>query len=169
MARSVDDIDSISLAYEPMGPAFTSVDGSKKIQPLPTAAVDQDERPRVSQGLRNPVLDIHLAAQRWPGCSFNALAANPEEAVGGQRQTLRPLRVQISRSYRFDRPCHRASGQWVISCGTNALSMASQRGADGVAARNGNGTSVPNCSCARNIGVIACDWKWIRYICTSRK
>jgi hypothetical protein len=120
MARSVDDIDSISLAHEPMGPAFTSVDGAKKIQPLPTAAMDQDERPWVSQGLRNPVLDIHLAAQRRPGCSFNALAANPEEAVGGQRQTLRPLGVQISGSYRFDRSCHRASGQWIVSCGTNS-------------------------------------------------
>jgi hypothetical protein len=82
--------------------------------------MDQDERPWVSQGLRNPVLDIHLAAQRRPGCSFNALAANPEEAVGGQRQTLRPLGVQISGSYRFDRSCHRASGQWIVSCGTNS-------------------------------------------------
>ena len=64
MARSVDDVDSISSTHEPMGPTFTSVGGSKKIQPLPAAAVDQDERPPVSQGLRNPVLDIHLATQR---------------------------------------------------------------------------------------------------------
>jgi hypothetical protein len=121
MARSVDDVDSISSAHEPMGPTFTSVDGSKEIQPLPTAAVDQDERPPVSQGLRNPVLDIHLATQRWPKCSFNMLATNPKEAMGGQRQTVRPLRVQISRSYRFDRSCHRASSQRAIFVRSDAV------------------------------------------------
>ena len=109
MARAVDDVDSISLTHEPKGPTFASVDGSKKIQPLATAAMDQDERPPVSQGLRNPILDIHLATQRWPRCRFNTLATNPKEAMGGQRQTVGPLRVQISGSYRFDRSCHRAS------------------------------------------------------------
>jgi hypothetical protein len=64
VARSVDDVDSISSTHEPMGPTFTTIGRSKKIQPLPAAAVDQDERSPVAQGLRNPVLDIHLATQR---------------------------------------------------------------------------------------------------------
>ena len=38
--------------------------------------------------------------------------------------------------------------------------LGAQRDADGeAAARNGSGTSVPNRSWARNMGVIACDWE----------
>jgi len=106
MSGPIDDVDRKTVPHEPMHPAFTTVRRTQEIQSLPASSVHQHERPAMAQILRNPVLDIHLGAQRGTRLRLDRLAAHPEESLRRQRQRSSAAGVQVRGSYRFDRSRH---------------------------------------------------------------
>ncbi len=99
-------VHRIAAPHEPVDPAFTAIRSAEEIQPLAAAAMHHHDRPAMLQLLRNPVLNVHLRAERRPGRRLGALATGPEEAL--RRQSQRPCAAgtQILGPYGFDRSSH---------------------------------------------------------------
>ena len=79
MAGAVDDIDGVALLEQERRPARAAVRRAEVVEPLPPAAVDEDDRIRLRHLRGRLPLHVHLAPQGRALLDRELLAADPEE------------------------------------------------------------------------------------------
>src|SRR2546426_3149164 len=95
---AIDDVVLEALLQKVRHPAGTSVGCAHPIKTLPAAAMHEDDRQRMSDERRNPVLDVHLlAVDRCAASQMRLFDADPEVTPFGEveRWRRRSIRARL--------------------------------------------------------------------------